>query len=165
MPLIEAVSEAVTARQAGELYGLKFDRRGKAVCPWHSDKHPSLSFKGKKCKCFSCNAGGDAVDLTAQIFGISLLEAAEKLQKDFGVGVPVDRADYGELRAKREAADREKAAAQKRYGDLCDIERQCGEALQGFDPVTAWDNPAFVRMLKLYAEAQDMLNGWNDMYG
>jgi hypothetical protein len=43
MTLIEAVSEAVTAKQAATLYGLKFDRRGKAVCPWHADHKPSHS--------------------------------------------------------------------------------------------------------------------------
>lgn len=164
MSLIEAVSEAVTAKQAAELYGLKFDRRGnKAVCPWHSDRHPSLSFKGKKCKCFACNAGGDAVDLTAQILGVPLMEAAQRLQRDFGIGVPVDRVDLRELRAKQRAAEAAKIMSNRKYCDLCDIECSCGQALQAYDPETAWNDPSFVRTLRLFAEAQDLLNGWYDM--
>lgn len=164
MSIIEAVSEAVSAKQAAELYGLKFDRRGsKAICPWHSDRHPSLSFKGKKCKCFACNNGGDAVDITAQILGVSLIEAAQRLQRDFGVGVPVDRADIKELRAKQQAREKAKADSVRRYCDLCDIETACGQALQAYDKETAWDNPEFVRTLRLFAEAQDLLNGWYDM--
>ena len=164
MSLIEAVSEAVTARQAAELYGLKFDRRGnKAICPWHSDRHPSLSFKGKKCKCFACNSGGDAVDLTAQVLGVPLAEAAKRLQRDFGIGVHADRADIKELRAKQQAREKAKVEKVKKYCDLCDIERSCGQALKAYDPETAWDDPAFVRTLRLFSEAQDLLNGWYDM--
>ena len=164
MSLIEAVSESVSAKQAAELYGLKFDSRGnKAICPWHNDRHPSLSFKGQRCKCFACNSGGDAVDLTAQILGVSLVEAAQRLQRDFGIGVPVDNANLRELRAKQQAKEKAKAENDRRYGELCDIERQCGEALRTYDQETAWDDPEFVRTLRLFSEAQDLLNGWYAM--
>ena len=162
MTLIEAISEAVTAKQAAELYGLKFDRRGlKAVCPWHNDHKPSLSFKGKRCKCFSCNNGGDAVDLTAQILGIPLMDAAKRLQSDFGIGVKVDRVNIAELRAKQRAAERAKIADEKRHTQLCAIERECREKLATFDKETAWDDPEFERILKLFAVTQDTLNGWD----
>ena len=35
--------------------------------------------------CFGCGATGDAVDLTAKLFGIGLREAAVKLAEDFGL--------------------------------------------------------------------------------
>ena len=165
MSLIETVSEAVTAKQAAELYGLRFDRHGgKAICPWHTDRHPSLSFKGKKCKCFACNNGGDSVDLTAQIFGVTLVEAARRLQQDFGIGMPVDKVNIRELRARQQAKEKAKADNNRKYGDLCDIERQCGEALQGYDSADCWEDPIFLRTLRMYADAQDMLNGWSVLY-
>lgn len=161
MTLIEAVGEAVTAKQAGEMYGLKFDRRGlKAVCPWHTDHKPSLSFKGNRCKCFACNNGGDAVDLTAQILGVTLKEAAIKLQRDFGINCEVDRVDIARLRAQQRAKEMAKEAENRRYDKLCRWERNNREALTAFDKDTAWDNPKFVQLLRVFAKAQDELNAW-----
>lgn len=81
--LFDAVREGVTAREAAEMYGLAVDRHGKALCPWHEDRRPSLSFKGQYCKCFACGGGGSAIDLTAQLFGLTPLEAARRLSQDF----------------------------------------------------------------------------------
>ena len=158
MTLIEMISEAVTAKQAGELYGLKFNKKGKAVCPWHNDHSPSLSFKGNRCKCFACNNGGDAVDLTAQILGIPLMEAAKRIQADFGINCEVDNANLSQIRAKQRAKELEKRAQEKHYDYLCKVERNNWAALQAFDPETAWDNPKFVSLLKAFSRAQDELN-------
>ena len=69
----------------------------RAVCPWHNDHDPSLSFKGQSCHCFACNEGGSALDLTMKLFGLDIKEAAAKLNADFGLGLnlsaPPDRAD------------------------------------------------------------------------
>ena len=49
--------------QVAKSYGLKV--RGKmAVCPFHDDKDPSLSFDDKKniFHCFGCNTSGDIVE-------------------------------------------------------------------------------------------------------
>ena len=35
--------------------------------------------------CFGCGADGDVIDLTAKLFQLSLLQAAEKLAADFGL--------------------------------------------------------------------------------
>ena len=35
--------------------------------------------------CFGCGADGDAIDLTAKMFQLSLRQAAEKLAADFGL--------------------------------------------------------------------------------
>ena len=166
MFLMQDVREAVTAKQAGQMYGLKFDMRGnKAVCPWHRDHSPSLSFKGNRCKCFSCNNGGDAIDLTAQIFGISTMEAAKKLQADFGVGVPVDARSVAKYKAKRDAAEKARADALRRYNNLCDIENSARMQLMAWtDPETAWDDPRFVQTLKRFSDAQDALNGWSAVH-
>ena len=89
--VFEAVRSSVSAKQAAELYGLQFDRAGrKAICPWHADKHPSLSFKGQGCKCFACNAGGSAIDLTMHLFGLDAKGAAAKLNADFRLGLDMN---------------------------------------------------------------------------
>ena len=65
-------------------YGLKVGRTGMACCPFHSDKSPSMKLD-ERYYCFGCGATGDAVDLTAKLFGIGLREAAVKLAEDFGL--------------------------------------------------------------------------------
>ena len=42
MNVIEAVKQAVTARQAAEHYGIRVNRHGMCVCPFHNDKNPSM---------------------------------------------------------------------------------------------------------------------------
>ena len=65
-------------------HGLKVGRTGMACCPFHSDKSPSMKLD-ERYYCFGCGATGDAVDLTAKLFGIGLREAAVKLAEDFGL--------------------------------------------------------------------------------
>ena len=84
MNVFEVVKENVTARQAAEAYSLKVGRTGMACCPFHSDKSPSMKLD-ERYYCFGCGATGDAVDLTAKLFGIELKEAAVKLAEDFGL--------------------------------------------------------------------------------
>ena len=42
MTVFEAVKQTVTARQAAENYGIDVNRAGKAKCPFHNDRTPSM---------------------------------------------------------------------------------------------------------------------------
>lgn len=43
MNVFEAVREnGITARQAAERCGIKINRNGMTVCPFHNDKNPSM---------------------------------------------------------------------------------------------------------------------------
>ena len=84
--LFAEVRNRVTAEDAARAYGLlRSDWQRKAICPWHGDKNPSLSFDRRtgRCRCFVCHKGGSAIDLTAQLFKLSPLDAAKKLNADF----------------------------------------------------------------------------------
>ena len=85
MTLFEQVKECVTARQAAEHYGIKVKRNGMACCPFHKDRHPSMK-ADKIYHCFACGVGGDAIDFTARLFGISQYEAAKKDDRRFWTG-------------------------------------------------------------------------------
>ena len=94
MTLFEQVKECVTARQAAEHYGIKVKRNGMACCPFHKDRHPSMK-ADKIYHCFACGVGGDAIDFTARLFGISQYEAAKKMIEDFGLDIKIeDRNKY-----------------------------------------------------------------------
>ena len=84
MGLFDEVKQNVTVRQAVELYGLKPNRSGLIRCIFHNDKSPSMKVD-RRYYCFGCGCTGDAIDFTAQLFGIGLKDAAMKLADDFRI--------------------------------------------------------------------------------
>ena len=84
MNVFEAVKQTVTTRQAAEMYGIRVNRHGMAVCPFHNDRNPSIKLD-KRFHCFACQADGDAVDFVSRLFGLPSKEAAMKLADDFGI--------------------------------------------------------------------------------
>ena len=84
MNVFEVVKQTVTTRQAAEMYGIRVNRHGMAVCPFHNDRNPSMKLD-KRFHCFACQADGDAVDFVSRLFGLPSKEAAMKLADDFGI--------------------------------------------------------------------------------
>lgn len=103
MDVFGAVRESVSAEDAARLYGLEIDYHGKARCPYHGDRHPSMTFHKGRFRCWACNASGDAIDLTGHLFGLDGLGAVRKLNTDFSLALPLDRKPTQE---EREAAQK-----------------------------------------------------------
>ena len=55
----------------------------KALCPFHADNHPSLSFKVSKntFRCFVCGASGGTIDLVMKYLHVDFKEACRWLEK------------------------------------------------------------------------------------
>lgn len=85
--IFEKVKDEVTVRDAAMRYGLKTNRGNKVCCIFHNDRTPSMMLNERYYYCFGCGAHGDAIDLTAKLFGLSNYEAARKLAKDFGIDI------------------------------------------------------------------------------
>lgn len=85
MTIFEAVKANVTPRMAAERYGLRVSRSGMVRCLFHDDTTPSMKLYDDHYHCFGCQETGDAIHLTARIFGVTDQEAARKLAEDFGV--------------------------------------------------------------------------------
>ena len=83
MRIFEIVKENVNLREAAEVYGIDVNRYGKALCPFHNDRHPSLYVADDHYHCFACGEHGDVIDFAAKLFGLPLYEAAQKLAADF----------------------------------------------------------------------------------
>lgn len=79
------IRQLVNIRQAAEMYGMEVNRFGTARCIFHADSHPSMKLYADHFHCYACGAHGDVTDLTAQLFGLSKTEAANKLCSDFGI--------------------------------------------------------------------------------
>ena len=83
MRIFEIVKENVNLREAAELYGIDVNRYGKALCPFHNDRHPSLYVADDHYYCFACGEHGDVSDLVGRLFQLSPYDAARKLMADF----------------------------------------------------------------------------------
>lgn len=60
-------------------------------CPFHNDRTPSMK-ADNRFHCFGCGADGDVIDFVSRLFGISNLEAAQKIASDFGISYDVKSA-------------------------------------------------------------------------
>ena len=72
---------------AGEV-GLEVVRH-RCRCPFHDDRHPSLTFnlRTNRFKCYACGASGGPIDLAMHQLNLSFVEACRWLGNRFGVYV------------------------------------------------------------------------------
>ena len=105
--------EQVSAQDAARYYGLTINQRGKAVCPFHNDHHPSMSFKGGRYRCWSCGASGDSVDLVRGLFGGTYWEALQRINQDFGLGLPISGEPTTQQRAEAQERQRTRELHQR----------------------------------------------------
>lgn len=82
--MIEAVKAHIPLRAEIEAAGVHLER-DKGLCPFHQDKHPSLSVKGDRWKCWSCGEGGDVIDFTAKYHGLDTRGALRLLADRAGL--------------------------------------------------------------------------------
>lgn len=65
----------------------------KALCPFHDDSHPSLSFRvaTNSYKCFVCDAHGDVISLAMHILNKSFYETCKWLADDNNILITEDK--------------------------------------------------------------------------
>ena len=136
------VRERVSAQDAARHYGLTFDRRGWALCPFHNDKHPSMSFRNGRFRCWVCDVGGDSIDFTARLLGLDAMGAVERLNAEFCLALPLHRKP---TRAEAKAARRRMEVA---------------EAHRAFEE---WRNDFINRLNAAYREGHLLLKDGPDM--
>ena len=101
MNVFATAKTSINTREAAARYGVEVNRHGKALCPFHNDRHPSLFVDDDHYHCYACGEHGDVIDFTAKLFGLKLYEAAQKLAYDFGI--TQDKAMQEKLNRKSEA--------------------------------------------------------------
>ena len=105
MNVFGTVKTSINTREAAARYGVEVNRHGKALCPFHNDRNPSLFVDDDHYHCFACGEHGDVIDFTSKLFGLKSYEAAQKLAYDFGItqDKPPDKAMREKLNKKSEA--------------------------------------------------------------
>jgi len=59
---------------------LGYKGRGNMLCIVHQEKHPSMSIKNNRVKCFGCGWRGDSIDCYMILHNVSFVEAVKALQ-------------------------------------------------------------------------------------
>ena len=167
MSIFEAIRARVSAREAAERYGLGF-RGNRARCPWHDDTHPDLAFyESGTCYCHACHHGGDAAALTAQIFGLTMIGAARKINADFGLGLDTKSAllpeDRKRIEQRHTARRRETEQRRDEWAFLCAVRHEADRIIKAAEQKAAdrdlvWDDPAFQAALSRRARADNELD-------
>ncbi len=64
---INELKNSLTILEVASLLGIKSDKTGKALCPFHEDKNPSLQLSKEKniATCFSSNCDAGTMDIIA----------------------------------------------------------------------------------------------------
>ncbi|WP_286944786.1 CHC2 zinc finger domain-containing protein [Acetobacterium sp. UBA5834] len=114
----EHIRQNLEIKEVARRYGLEVNRHHKSLCPWHTDSHPSLSFKNNRCHCFACGAGGSSIDLVAKLFDLEPLEAVKKISADFGLNLDF-KGEYRPDTVKIQEMERQRQL-QKAFDDWCD---------------------------------------------
>lgn len=156
--LAAATRESVSARQMGERMGLKPDKKGFAICPFHAEKTGSMRlYDGNRgYHCFGCGANGSVIDLVMKYYNLSLMQAICRIDADFGLCLTLQGdASPGEMekaRKARESAIQEKERREKAH-------REALEALWA-----AMDEVTRLESIIEEKRPQGPHEPWNDEY-
>lgn len=73
-------------------YGFKVDRSGMLCCPFHNDKDPSMKIYETQniVHCFGCGVHADSIAFVQKLFNLEPLDAALKINQDFGLRLSTD---------------------------------------------------------------------------
>ncbi|MBC3533287.1 MULTISPECIES: CHC2 zinc finger domain-containing protein [Clostridia] len=170
MNIFSEVKEHLITRQVAESYGLHIRRNGTACCPFHDDRHPSMKVD-QNYHCFACGVGGDVIDYTARMYGLSQYDAAKKLIEDFGLPIHTEAMSREEKeRLRREKEDRMRIIQiKKKFSRWCEetIEllkdamiqiEYSGELLYGKPP-----DVIFSEDYAMMLHAEPIINYWLDI--
>lgn len=150
-------------------YGLAISHN-KAMCPFHADKHPSMTFKNKHFTCWACGAHGDAIDFLQNLFGLKAIDAAKKLNADFalgldfaaGKGTPAAQAEWRRKQAETLAYVEWES---ERYNALRDAFRALRSWRTEYAPQNPTEpmHPCFVASLRGLDAAEYALQAWHEL--
>ncbi len=89
---IERVKSQISMRDIANYYGMRVNRKGFALCPFHNDKHPSMQiFSGYTKKdgfyCRSCGTGGTIFSFVMQYENLEFKDSVRKIATIFGIPI------------------------------------------------------------------------------
>lgn len=157
----EQAKSVLSFGEVAAFYGVDFNSKGFALCPFHSEKTGSFGVTGNKGHCFGCGWHGDIIQFVSNLFGLNFRSAVEKLNTDFSLGLPIGRKltirevmkiSASRKHIERERAERERAEAERleRFTELWGEYAELDRVLTEQKPTSPDDelSPRFVSALK-----------------
>lgn len=86
----DKVKESVSPMEVAKRLGIHLNRKGFALCPFHTEKTPSCFFDpwpGGRFHCYGCGADGDSIALVKKVLNVEYKDAIQELNKMFNLGV------------------------------------------------------------------------------
>ena len=95
LDIVDVVSQYVVLKKSGANYW--------GLCPFHNDNKPSMSVSPSKgiYKCFSCGAGGDALNFLVRIQNREYKDVILELAEKFGIELPKKFAPSNETKTQK----------------------------------------------------------------
>lgn len=144
--IFREIKARLTMPEVCEAYGITV-KRDVALCPFHTEKRPSLHVYPDHFYCFGCGAGGDVIRFVARLFALPDADAARKLNTDFSLGLLENGKISYRAALQYEQKQRERAALRSfrecALNVLCTYHRFLWKQRQEPDPTS----PDFVRSL------------------
>lgn len=168
---IPQVKASVTVRELLERNGVKVNRQGFCVCPLHGDRDASLKVYGgeRGWTCYGCHKGGDVINLAKEMYGVGLTEAIRRLDKEFGLRLPLDekpnakdmflfRAAKIRQETEREREEHRKELLEKEYWDTFEMWQYLDNCVAELEPERGEPfSAAFSGYVKMRAVYREML--------
>lgn len=89
---IELVKSQVNMRMLAEHFGIRVSRKGMALCPFHSDKNPSMKAHSGYLDhdgyyCWSCGAGGTIFNFVMDYCNLGFEDAVKYVATEFEIRI------------------------------------------------------------------------------
>lgn len=167
----DAVKARVSCRELMEANGIRVNRHGFCVCPFHGDKDASLKIygSGRGWVCYGCHKGGDVINLAKLLYNVGFKDAIARLNDQFKLGLSLDEEPPKKemlawlARKQRKNAEQRKAQKQAEADETeywwwferwQFLDELCAELEP--KPGEEW-SPAFCGYVKLRAETYNIL--------
>ena len=106
------IKARVTVPEAVSRYTTQRIVLNRICCPIHNGKDRNMRIYRETYYCWVCHATGDVIQFVRSVTGDSFRDAMERINRDFALGLPLDRSERTEAdwkavdKARREAAIR-----------------------------------------------------------
>ena len=86
----QGIKETLDLIEVARQYGVKNDKKGFTLCPFHKENTPSMKIQRDFFYCYGCHVNGDVFDFVGKLYGLGLLDTIKKLNRDYNLGLDED---------------------------------------------------------------------------
>lgn len=157
MSVFTEIKERVSFVDLAREYGIRLKKNGShyiCLCPFHSEKTPSMVLYKDGYKCFGCGEAGDAISFVSKLQGLKPIDAAKDIIHHCGLSIEADKPVRPKRKKQYSQADFLKALEAWRdetYPIYVSWHKTINEALQGMT-VEMMNIPGFKALVERKAD-------------